>query len=90
MLVYRNLLRDFSLKYVTARRPFVPGDLVDYGTEEFKLLLSNRQLLKLETPEPLCAYVVRDEGSFGMLRIFTNHAEARGFRREARALGPVA
>ena len=112
MPVYRYLMREYSLNYVTARQPFVPDDLLlraeqdlgnaeaddvfalpilldlrwidllAYPTEQFKLLLARRQSLDVPAPAPPCAYIVRDEGSFGMLRIFTNFAEARGYRRE--------
>lgn len=58
-------------------------DLLDYPTEQFKLLLAQRQSLNVSAPVPPCAYIARDDGSFGMLRIFTNFAEARGFRRES-------
>lgn len=57
-------------------------DLLQYPSDDFKLLLARRQALAVESAAPPCAFVARDDGSFAMLRIFTNYAEARGYRRE--------
>ncbi|WP_136439501.1 hypothetical protein [Pacificoceanicola onchidii] len=61
-------------------------DLLRFGTADFQILMRKRADIGKSFPNNPCAYVGRDDGAFGMLRMMSAYATINNVRDEQHQL----
>jgi hypothetical protein len=80
--------RDIDLKHMRERflKPMLVDlravDLLDTEAQEIRNLIWDRRQFARDLVGPPAAFVARNDGSYGMLRVYAAYAEFSGLRRQ--------